>query len=130
MILRLDHTYILGSTIEDIAWHKAGIFKRGTTAFTVVQEDAALNVLHKRAKEIGISGELNIVTDEIARSHGLIVKPDMYFQQLNASSAISLANTYIASVNLDFSMLKDLTSCLEQTSLPERCQVKADTDNI
>lgn len=128
--LGLDHTHNLGNTIEDIAWHKAGIFKKGTTAFTVVQEDAALNVLHKRAKEIGVSGELNIVTDEVVRSQGLTVKPDMYFQRLNASLAISLATTYLASVDSDFSMSKDSTRCLERTPLPGRCQLKADTDNI
>jgi folylpolyglutamate synthase len=128
--LGLDHTHILGNTIEDIAWHKAGIFKRGCTAFTVVQQEAAMNVLHERAKEIGVSEDLNIVTDEIVRSYGLTVNPNMYFQRLNASLAISLATTYLASIDPDFSMSKDLTRCLERTLLPGRCQIKADADNI
>ena len=31
--LDYDHTKILGETIEEIAWHKAGIMKEGTVAF-------------------------------------------------------------------------------------------------
>ena len=31
--LDYDHTKILGETIEEIAWHKAGIMKEGTAAF-------------------------------------------------------------------------------------------------
>ncbi|XP_052719273.1 folylpolyglutamate synthase, mitochondrial-like isoform X3 [Crassostrea angulata] len=51
--LGLDHTSILGETIDKIAWHKAGIFKPGVPAFTSLQQEAALNVLQNRAKEIG-----------------------------------------------------------------------------
>ena len=32
--LDIDHTAILGKTVEEIAWHKAGIMKAGSTAFT------------------------------------------------------------------------------------------------
>ena len=32
--LDIDHTAILGSTVEEIAWHKAGIMKSGSIAFT------------------------------------------------------------------------------------------------
>ena len=31
--LDYDHTKILGESIEEIAWHKAGIMKKGTVAF-------------------------------------------------------------------------------------------------
>ena len=32
-----DHTSMLGHTIEEIAWHKAGIFKTGCPAVTIDQ---------------------------------------------------------------------------------------------
>ena len=32
----MDHVKSLGLTIEEIAWHKAGIFKRGSLAFSTV----------------------------------------------------------------------------------------------
>src|SRR5579862_1993625 len=49
--LALDHQIVLGDTIEEIAWHKAGIMKPGSLAFTVPQQDRALSVLKQRAKE-------------------------------------------------------------------------------
>ena len=43
---------MLGSTIEEIAWQKAGIMKPGSIAFTVDQQPiGALKVLKKRAAE-------------------------------------------------------------------------------
>ena len=49
--LGIDHEAMLGDTIEDIAWHKSGIFKPGAPAFTAPQPEAALVVLQERAKE-------------------------------------------------------------------------------
>ena len=49
--LGLDHTVVLGDTIESIAWHKAGILKPGCPAFTAPQVKAAQDVILKRAKE-------------------------------------------------------------------------------
>ena len=49
--LGLDHVNILGSTIEQIAWQKAGIFKQGVSAVTVPQVSEAMSVLMKRAEE-------------------------------------------------------------------------------
>ncbi|KAF4806795.1 Folylpolyglutamate synthase [Colletotrichum siamense] len=40
--LGIDHVQTLGNTIEQIAWHKAGIMKRGCPAFTVGQDAAAM----------------------------------------------------------------------------------------
>uniref|UniRef100_A0A8C6WMJ1 Folylpolyglutamate synthase n=1 Tax=Neogobius melanostomus TaxID=47308 RepID=A0A8C6WMJ1_9GOBI len=53
--LGIDHTQILGDTIEKIAWQKGGIFKPGVPAFTVKQPEDAMRVLKDRAKEIGCS---------------------------------------------------------------------------
>lgn len=36
--LGLDHTAVLGNTIEEIAWNKAGIYKKGVPALSVVQD--------------------------------------------------------------------------------------------
>lgn len=50
--LDFDHTSLLGSTIESIAWHKAGIMKTNVPAFTVDQQlTPALVTLSDRAKE-------------------------------------------------------------------------------
>ncbi|XP_020495732.2 folylpolyglutamate synthase, mitochondrial [Labrus bergylta] len=50
--LGIDHTQILGDTIEKIAWQKGGIFKPGVPAFTVKQPEDAMVVLRNRAKEM------------------------------------------------------------------------------
>lgn len=51
--LDLDHCNVLGTTLEQIAWHKAGIFKHDVAAFTVKQKPEAMQVLHERSKEKG-----------------------------------------------------------------------------
>ncbi|CAF4252501.1 unnamed protein product, partial [Rotaria magnacalcarata] len=47
----LDHVKLLGNTIEQIAWQKAGIFKHNVPAITVPQQPEAMHVLHERAEE-------------------------------------------------------------------------------
>lgn len=49
--LGLDHVAQLGPTVEDIAWHKGGIFKSGVPAFSVIQEPGPSEILRKRAVE-------------------------------------------------------------------------------
>ncbi|KAK2535454.1 Fpgs [Columba guinea] len=49
--LGIDHTSILGDTMEKIAWQKGGIFKPGVPAFTVAQPERPLEVLRDRARE-------------------------------------------------------------------------------
>jgi dihydrofolate synthase/folylpolyglutamate synthase len=51
----LDHTATLGPTVEDIAWHKAGIFKRGAAAVTAAADPVALAVLRREAESRGVS---------------------------------------------------------------------------
>ena len=48
-----DHTEVLGSTPEEIAYEKAGIMKRGSPVVTGVQERRALSVIERRARELG-----------------------------------------------------------------------------
>lgn len=47
----MDHTRILGDTIEKIAYEKAGIIKSGVPVFTAVKQDQAIRVLKEEAKE-------------------------------------------------------------------------------
>lgn len=53
-LLDYDHTKVLGNTIEEIAWHKAGIMKPGTVAFVNPnQPESALHTIKERAMDIG-----------------------------------------------------------------------------
>ncbi|KAL9121253.1 MAG: hypothetical protein Q9187_002188 [Circinaria calcarea] len=90
--LGIDHTITLGETIEEIAWHKAGIFKSHCPAFSVEQVQAAVPVLEQRAEEKGVQLQVVKVHPEIYK---VDIKPDEEFQRVNASLAIALANTVL-----------------------------------
>lgn len=94
--LGIDHTQILGDTIEKIAWQKGGIFKPGVPAFTVKQPEEAMAVLKDRAKEIGCSVQVcpslgDYETDSSPPTLGLAG----LHQQPNASLALQLSHTWL-----------------------------------
>ncbi|RDD38678.1 Folylpolyglutamate synthase, mitochondrial [Trichoplax sp. H2] len=92
--LGLDHTAILGKTIEEIAWHKAGIMKPGTSAFTAPQVDSAITVLQEQSNKV--KAALQIVPP-LSSYPGTEPKLgiDGEVQKWNASLAIQLANTWL-----------------------------------
>ena len=49
--LDYDHTRLLGDTIEEIAWQKAGIMKKGSLCATVQQVAGAMDVIENRSRE-------------------------------------------------------------------------------
>ncbi|KHJ81972.1 hypothetical protein OESDEN_18338 [Oesophagostomum dentatum] len=49
--LDIDHTSVLGSTLPEIAWHKAGILKRNSPAIVSPLCPEALQVVIERASE-------------------------------------------------------------------------------
>jgi dihydrofolate synthase/folylpolyglutamate synthase len=51
----LDHTELLGDTVEEIATEKAGIIHAGSTVVTAEQEPGALEVIAERCAEVGAS---------------------------------------------------------------------------
>uniref|UniRef100_A0A8C4GST5 Folylpolyglutamate synthase n=1 Tax=Dicentrarchus labrax TaxID=13489 RepID=A0A8C4GST5_DICLA len=94
--LGIDHTQILGDTIEKIAWQKGGIFKPGVPAFTVKQPEDAMVVLRDRAKEIkcplwvcpeleGYQTDCGPLRLGLAGQH----------QRSNASLALQLSHTWL-----------------------------------
>ncbi|MDM5315700.1 folylpolyglutamate synthase/dihydrofolate synthase family protein [Fictibacillus sp. b24] len=46
-----DHMGILGDTLEDIAFQKAGIIKPNTPVITTVEQDSAITVIKQKAKK-------------------------------------------------------------------------------
>lgn len=55
MNIGLDHTEILGDTLEQIAFEKAGILKPGTEAVLFQQTQSVTAVVQKRCDELGIT---------------------------------------------------------------------------
>ncbi len=52
--LSLEHTYLLGDTLDKIAYEKAGIIKPGIPAVTTRQQAKALQVLERVSRERGV----------------------------------------------------------------------------
>jgi dihydrofolate synthase/folylpolyglutamate synthase len=50
--IELEHTELLGDTIQKIAWEKAGIIKKGVPVFTSALREEALEVIRARAAEL------------------------------------------------------------------------------
>ncbi|UJR32965.1 hypothetical protein I4U23_020428 [Adineta vaga] len=87
--LGLDHVKLLGNTIDKIAWHKAGIFKKHIPAVTVLQMPKAMHVLYERAEEkqctLTVAPTLNQYSNYPFR---LALDGDI--QEVNASLAVQL----------------------------------------
>ena len=90
--LGIDDVAVLGDTIEQISWHKSGIFKENCPAFTIKQVPSAARVLQDRAacKKV----QLETVKINPAISECKIV-PDADFQRQNASLAVALVSVIL-----------------------------------
>ena len=131
--LGIDHTAMLGDTIESIAWHKAGIFRPGVPAITAPQPESASQVLKERAAE------------KQTQLHVVSIHPDLDnvklglaadFQKVNASVAIAAANAFLRqsrSLNpetiqsIDQRLPESFRAGLENVRLGGRCETREDT---
>ncbi|XP_022104844.1 folylpolyglutamate synthase, mitochondrial-like isoform X2 [Acanthaster planci] len=95
--LGLDHTSILGETIEKIAWHKAAISKPGRPAFTVPQPEGAMKVVKDTAMECGASSVECAPDIESYSFNGIALRLGLTgkHQHTNASLALQLCKTWI-----------------------------------
>ncbi|KAK5290558.1 hypothetical protein LTR99_011079 [Exophiala xenobiotica] len=89
--IAMDHVHLLGPTIENIAWHKSGIFKPGSLAFSAFQPPAVAAVLGKRAVE------KNTILEFVDIDHTLpaddVLRPCV--QRQNCSLALTLARNWL-----------------------------------
>lgn len=111
----LDHTDLLGPTIEKIAWHKSGIMKHGTPAFSVVQEPTARAVLEKEAAVLGCSLQFVGISGDLPEDPNL----QLEVQKKNASLAIFLANAYLSRISAQLSP-RDIQAGISSCSWPGR----------
>ena len=124
--LGIDHVEVLGNTIEQIAWHKSGIFKTNCPAFTVEQIPSAAQVLQDRAARKGVPLEIVKINPAISN---LKIVPDADYQRQNASLAIGLASVVLE--KLGHSSLSDgklssfIKDGLESTIWRGRCEIMA-----
>ncbi|KYK54167.1 tetrahydrofolylpolyglutamate synthase [Drechmeria coniospora] len=125
--LGIDHVFVLGDTVEKIAWHKAGIMKHGSPAFTVTQDAGAAAVLRRRAVEKDVK---LTVLDVDARLDGVRIRPDAPFQKKNATLAVALAETALQKLGVATTqgpnLPREFVDGLEKTVFRGRCEVKTE----
>jgi folylpolyglutamate synthase len=129
--LGIDHVFVLGDSVDKIAWHKAGIMKPGSPAFTVEQVPAAAEVLKKRAVEKKVDLK---VLDIDPRLAGVNIRPDATFQKKNATLGVALAEAALQKLDPSFlpnpeALPQEFVDGLEQVIWRGRCEVK-DEDSV
>ncbi|KAI1882371.1 hypothetical protein AGOR_G00249990 [Albula goreensis] len=92
--LGIDHTSILGDTIEKIAWQKGGIFKPGVPAFTVKQPDGPMAVLQERHRRYRPDWLVELA-EYLAPSGPVHLGLAGHHQHSNASLALQLSHTWL-----------------------------------
>ena len=90
--IAMDHVRLLGPTVENIAWHKAGIFKAGSLAFSTFQLPAVTTVLQERAAEKEVVLEF-IGIDSALPTNVASLKPKV--QRLNCSLAFTVVRAWL-----------------------------------
>ena len=128
--LGIDHVQVLGDTVEKIAWHKAGIMKSGSPAFSVEQAPEAAKVLESRAAEKGVTLKTLVIDP---RLEGVKVRPNALFQKKNATLAVALAEAALEKLGLaeersPTKLPQKFVDGLEKTVFRGRCEVKQDSN--
>lgn len=114
----MDHLKQLGPTIENIAWHKAGIFKDGAAAVTIAQRSDVVAVLKRRAEEKDVSLKVVGVRNDLPRDEVLRAP----VQELNCSLAITVVNELLHNVHKQSLTADDIAAGVRQFSWPGRFQ--------
>jgi dihydrofolate synthase/folylpolyglutamate synthase len=73
--IQLEHTQVLGDTLEKIAIEKAGIFKPGVTAITIQQSPGVMDVLRNEASRAG--APLEVVGETLEFSCRFEASPEL-----------------------------------------------------
>ncbi|KAI5790946.1 Mur ligase [Pyronema domesticum] len=126
--LGIDHVGVLGNTIEEIAWHKGGVYKPSAVALSVEQLETAQEVLRKRAEENGVEFRVVPVHKDIIEGR-VKLGLEAEFQRGNASLAAELVHEHLKKVgvesgyNADKPLPQEIIKGLESVVWPGRCQV-------
>ncbi|CAH0047447.1 unnamed protein product [Clonostachys solani] len=120
--LGMDHVKQLGPTLGNIAWHKAGIMKRGAPLISAPQESAAVDVIRARASEKGVDVYFADSSPELP-SEAVQLRLDV--QRTNSSVALAAARRFLeerAPKNTLPLAASDIQGAIDQFSWPGRFQ--------
>ena len=124
--LGMDHAAQLGPGIENIAWHKSGIFKPGACAFSAGQEEGAADVIRRRAAEKGVDVQF-VADDESLPGDAPQLRPDV--QRMNCALAVAAVRSFVeakAPGEIGPLLPADIQRGIEGFSWPGRFQVIPD----
>lgn len=128
-----DHMVTLGSTLPEIAWHKAGIIKPGSVAITAVTDPEPLQVIDAEAREQRVElrhvrqGDTftDVVSDErgttfmdVQSGRKFDVALPGTFQATNAATAIAICRAFDPEVSNDA-----IATGLASATFPGRMEV-------
>lgn len=129
----LDHTAVLGDTIEKIAFEKAGIIKGGVTVLYPIQEEGVRTVIRRKCEEthcnliIPSLKKLTILDDDWLHMEfsydGLVLKTSLpgRFQVYNSITAVEAVRQL---VKLGYAISeKNIVYGIEHTVFPARMEV-------
>ncbi|KAI8337294.1 Mur ligase [Chlamydoabsidia padenii] len=92
--LGLDHVNVLGNTIDQIAWHKAGIIKQNRPVVCFEQPPEAIEVIKQRAADKNAPLEI-IHSSQVADLNGIEIGLAGVHQCYNALTAVSLSKKWL-----------------------------------
>ena len=121
--LGMDHINQLGPTIENIAWHKSGIFKRGTPAVSATQPQETVKVLEQRAADKGAPLTFVDVNKSLADGTNLFQSE---VQLINASLALSASREFLKQKQAPDLAAEDIREGVDRFSWPGRFQTVLD----
>ena len=136
--ISLDHTAILGDTVEKIAKEKAGIIKPGSVVVTAPQLQEAENVILQVCSEAGVkalfvereaswSRQCASVTGQRVTVHGLrdsyTLKLPLLGRHQIENAATAIVALEILAERMDAVTSESIVSGLERVSWPGRMQV-------
>ncbi|KAG9222574.1 hypothetical protein CCMSSC00406_0002909 [Pleurotus cornucopiae] len=126
--LGIDHIFVLGKTLSEIAWQKGGIFKEGAPAFTVNQPEEGLTMLRQRAEELKASKF--VVVPPAPEVADIKLGLAGVHQIQNANLAVHIVREFLESRGVplpnDGSLSPAFIEGLEKARWPGRCQTVQD----
>lgn len=110
----LDHTEILGDTIQQIATDKAGIIKPGQVAFTAATQPEARAVIAARCEDVGAT--LHLIESPFGGAMPRHL--DNGFQRMNAACALAATRMFAPGF-----AEADATAALDTVRTPGRMEI-------
>lgn len=124
--LGIDHVGMLGSTIGEIAWHKAGIMKPGAKCFTPSSQVPEAKSVLEQVARLRTSVLEYIDIDPAIASNETILGLQADFQKTNASLAVAVAKEWLEkrgyAAVADFE--ERIRRGLETVRWPGRCETR------